>query len=72
VFYPASIVPESVRVYLQYNPLYPIIETARETVAGDGSLEPLLFARALLSGLLALSLGYAFFRTLRPRFMDLI
>jgi ABC-type polysaccharide/polyol phosphate export permease len=59
-------------VYLQYNPLYPIIETARETVAGDGSLDALLFARALLSGLLALSLGYAFFRSLRPRFMDLI
>lgn len=72
VFYPAAIVPERIRAILECNPLYPIVEGARETVVAGSVLDPWMFAQALGEGALVAVAGYAFFRALRPRFMDLI
>jgi ABC-type polysaccharide/polyol phosphate export permease len=70
VFYPAAIVPHRLQHFLVYNPLYPILTTARDLVLTP-SLPPLwLFALALAEGALALLLGIMAFRAMRSRFMD--
>jgi ABC-type polysaccharide/polyol phosphate export permease len=70
VFYPAAIVPHRLQHFLVYNPLYPILTTARDLVLTP-SLPPLwLFALALAEGALALVLGVAAFQAMRSRFMD--
>jgi ABC-type polysaccharide/polyol phosphate export permease len=72
VFYPAAIVPDRIRHILEFNPLYPIVQGARETVVAGSVLDPWLFAQALGDGAIIAVVGYALFRALRPRFMDLI
>jgi ABC-type polysaccharide/polyol phosphate export permease len=72
VFYPAAIVPQNIRNILEFNPLYPIVVGARQTVAAGSTLDPWLFAQALGDGALVALAGYGLFRLMRPRFMDLI
>jgi lipopolysaccharide transport system permease protein len=70
VFYPAAIVPARLAHFLVFNPLYPILQTARGLVL-EPTLPPLwMFALALTEGALAFALGVAAFRVMRPRFMD--
>jgi ABC-type polysaccharide/polyol phosphate export permease len=70
VFYPAAIVPHRLQHFLVYNPLYPVLTTARDLVLTP-ELPPLwLFALAPAEGALALVLGVAAFRAMRSRFMD--
>ncbi|MGD2183387.1 ABC transporter permease [Lusitaniella coriacea LEGE 07167] len=72
VFYPSEIVPEAVQPFLAFNPLVPIIENLRE-ITLSGTLPSLSsLGGSLLSGILILAFGWAFFQWLRPRFMDLL
>jgi ABC-type polysaccharide/polyol phosphate export permease len=72
VFYPASIVPPNIRHILEFNPLYPIVEGARDTVVAGSQLDPWVFAQAIGEGALVAVAGFLMFRALRPRFMDMI
>lgn len=72
VFYPIEIVPSAVRPLLYLNPLTSIIESLRQiTLSGDApALEAM--ARADLTGLIFLAIGWSCFQWLRPQFMDLL
>ena len=72
VFYPAGIVPASVLRLLQFNPLFPILESVRTLVLTDTWPSAQLYGLSLLDGALALAIGIAAFRALRPQFMDLL
>jgi lipopolysaccharide transport system permease protein len=72
IFYPADIVPEKVRYFLQLNPLFPIIESLRQ-IALSGKLPDLgLIAHSLLNGIILLMLGWSCFRAWQHQFMDLL
>lgn len=70
VFYPAAIVPERLAHFLILNPLYPILESARELVLATSLPSPALLGLATLEALVTLGLGIAAFRAMRSHFMD--
>lgn len=72
VFYPAAIVPASVKPFLVLNPLWLVIESLRQ-ISLSGTLPNLnLLGGALLSGVLFLMLGWVCFSKWRSQFMDLL
>lgn len=72
VFYPAEIVPETVKPFISLNPLLPIIESIRQ-IALSGDLPNVHYiGQALLSGLIFLCLGWSVFRWWQAHFMDLL
>ena len=72
VFYPPDIVPERVRIFLNLNPLLPIIESIRQISLTGNLPEIALIVHALLGGIIILTIGWVAFRWLQPRFMDLL
>jgi lipopolysaccharide transport system permease protein len=72
IFYPADIVPASIRPFLELNPLYPAIESLRQIVLSGDSPDLFSIFRSLLSGIIILVVGWICFNWLRPRFMDLL
>ena len=72
VFYPSDIVPDRVRIFLNFNPLLPIIESIRQISLTGDLPEIFLIVHALLGGLIILTLGWIAFHLLQPRFMDLL
>lgn len=72
VFYPAAIVPRSVKPYLALNPLSPIIESIRQIALSKALPDISLIGGALLSGILILMLGWVCFVWWRSQFMDLL
>jgi len=72
IFYPAAIVPKSVKPFLALNPLSPIVESIRQ-ITLSGSLPSLdLVWGSLLGGIIILLLGWTCFKLWRPQFMDLL
>ena len=72
IFYPAAIVPASVKSILVLNPLLPVIESIRQ-IALSGALPELsLVGQSLLSGIIMLTLGWSCFHAWRHSFMDLL
>ena len=72
IFYPPDIVPQQVRIFLNVNPIIPIIESIRQ-ISLTGNLPEIgLIIHALLSGLIILTIGWIAFRFLQPQFMDLL
>ena len=72
VFYPVDIVPARIQPFVHLNPLVPIIVSIRQ-ISLEGSFpEPIYLIRAFLSGIIILTLGWVFFRRVRPAFMDLL
>jgi len=72
VFYPPEIVPEPVQPFLALNPLATIMESLRQ-ISLSGDLPDLSYiGHSLLSGMILLTVGWLFFRWLRPQFMDLL
>lgn len=71
IFYPVDIVPPQVRVFLNLNPLYPIIESIRDISLSGGWPWGLLL-HALLNGIVLLAFGWFFFRAWQNQFMDLL
>jgi lipopolysaccharide transport system permease protein len=72
IFYPADIVPATIRPFLELNPLYPVVESLRQIVLSGNSPDLFLIIRSLLSGLIILAIGWLCFNWLRPKFMDLL
>jgi ABC-type polysaccharide/polyol phosphate export permease len=72
IFYPPAVVPASVRVYLNFNPLTAIIESARQIVLSGARPSFHLMGAALLSGFVVAAIGSGIFWALRRNFMDLI
>lgn len=72
IFYPAKIVPPSIRPFLELNPLYPVIESLRQIVLSGNAPDIFSIFRSLLSGLIILAIGWICFHWLRPKFMDLL
>ncbi|MBE9049669.1 ABC transporter permease [Nostocales cyanobacterium LEGE 11386] len=72
IFYPAAIVPESVKSFLLLNPLLPVIESIRQISLSGTPPDINLITHALLSGVIFLGLGLSCFRWWRNSFMDLL
>ncbi|TYQ27669.1 ABC transporter permease [Pseudanabaena sp. UWO310] len=72
VFYPAAIVPNSVKPFLSINPLSPIIESLRQITLSGNLPDFMMIASALLSGTIFAILGWAYFHQSRSQFMDLL
>ena len=72
IFYPAAIVPPSVKRYLELNPLAPIIESFRQIILSGNPPDLNLIYGALLSGVIMMTLGIVCFHWWRPQFMDLL
>ncbi len=72
IFYPAAIVPASVRSILVLNPLLPVIESIRQ-ISLSGALPNISFiGQSLLSGVIMLAIGWSCFHWWRHGFMDLL
>lgn len=72
IFYPVDIVPESVKRFLLFNPILPIIESIRQ-ISLSGDLPDLtLIAHSLISGLIVLTVGAIAFSHWRSQFIDLL
>ena len=72
VFYPAEIVPDTVRTFLLLNPLLPIIESIRQ-ISLSGNLPNLkLIGQSVVGALIILGVGWSCFRWWRSHFMDLL
>lgn len=72
VFYPASALPESFRVWLYLNPLTFFIEQTRRVVIAGAAPDWPGLALALVAGMLAAMLGFAWFQKSRRGFADVL
>jgi lipopolysaccharide transport system permease protein len=72
IFYPAALVPESVRGYLVFNPLAAIVECARQIALSGQRPSVRLMGVAFGAGSVSLLLGWWCYRRLRANFMDLL
>lgn len=72
VFYPAALVPKSVRPWFGINPVGLAIGALRDVTLGRGPLDILLIGKFIaVSAILAVA-GHAIFRARRQYFMDLL
>lgn len=72
IFYPASIVPAGVRVYLRLNPLAIIMDSVRQIALSGGAPSLHQMALAVAAGLAATVCGLLIYVSIRRGFMDLI
>lgn len=72
IFYPASLIPESVRPWLVANPLSAIVESTRVVTLGSAPLSLATVAGPVGAGLVTLAVGAVVFAVLRNDFMDLL
>ncbi len=72
IFYPSEIVQGRVKFFLEINPIAPIIDTVRQ-ISLSGSLpSATAMLSSVLTGMIFLAIGWAWFRTQKSRFMDLL
>jgi ABC-type polysaccharide/polyol phosphate export permease len=72
IFYPEDLPPTTVKTFLVFNPLIPIIGSIRQ-ICLSGNLPDLnLIIHSLIGGLIMLTLGLVCFRWWQPQFMDLL
>jgi len=72
VFYPAALVPVTVRPLLSVNPVGMAIGALREVALGRGAIDFGTIGRFVLIAAVIAGLGHAIFRRLRREFMDLL
>ena len=72
VFYPAEIVPASVKSFLLLNPLIPIIESIRQISLSAALPDVTLILHSFFNGFILLVLGWICFRSWQKNFMDLL
>lgn len=70
IVYPISLVPERFRPWIELNPLTPLVELYRQALLGPGLAPPPGTLRLALVAVVALILGLAAFRRLKPAFVD--
>jgi lipopolysaccharide transport system permease protein len=71
IFYPASIIPENIRPFYNYNPIGIVIEACRTTANGQ-AIDWLPWITATVTGFILSILGYAFFQHSREEFADVL
>lgn len=69
LFYPETILPESVLGLLNFNPLYHFIGNARTCILSGVSPEPVFYFRALLMALAMLAVGSLVFKKVQDKFV---
>jgi lipopolysaccharide transport system permease protein len=72
VIYPLSAVPEKYKIYIQWNPITPIIETFRYSFLGAGEFSPIMLLYSGMSILLLLIFGIMVFNKVERNFMDTV
>ena len=72
VFYPAALVPASVRPWFQINPVGLAIASLREVALGRGPIDVLLLVKFVVASLILVVAGHLVFRAKRHQFMDLL
>lgn len=72
VFYPLSRIPESVWIFLRFNPVLIGINLARETLLWHSTINTTHLAYLYFSGIATCYLGHAVFRRLKPAFADVL
>lgn len=72
IFYPTSIVPPAVRVYLRFNPLATIMESVRQIALSGDTPSLQAMVRAVVAGIVVAVAGLGLYASLRRGFMDLI
>lgn len=69
IFYPETILPENLRVVLQFNPLYHFITCERMCILDGLSPEPIVYVQCLAIALAMLAVGSLVFRKCQDRFV---
>lgn len=72
VIYPISIIPDRFRIFVQLNPITPIVEGFREGLCGAGSFEPLYLIYSAVFAFVLLITGIIIFNRTERTFMDTI
>jgi lipopolysaccharide transport system permease protein len=72
VFYPAALVPISVRPWFQINPVALSISALREVALGRGPIDYGVIGTCVLASTVILLVGHTIFRKSRRHFMDLL
>lgn len=72
IFYPVSILPENLRVFIFLNPLTYFIEEMRNIIIWGQPLNILHYFIALLCSLFVMFIGYLFFQRTRKGFADVL
>ena len=69
ILYPVSAVPQALRPVYSYSPVSIVIEAGRQAISG-GNIDWAMWFMALVIGIVASLLGYAFFQHNRDEFSD--
>lgn len=69
IFYPESILPETFRVFLQVNPLYHFLKSARMCILDGISPEPMVYVQCALIALAMLIVGAVVFYRSQDKFV---
>lgn len=69
IFYPETILPENLRVILQFNPLYHFIKYERMCILDGLSPEPVVYVQCMALALVMLAVGALVFRKCQDRFI---
>ena len=72
VVYPLSVIPERWHYAASFNPMVGIIETARQIIFGNSSLEPIYIINGLITTVIMLFLGLIIFNRVEKTFLDTI
>ena len=72
VVYPLSVIPEKWRYIASFNPMVGIIESARQIIFGESSLEFIFIVNGLLTTLTLLLIGLIIFNRVEKNFVDTI
>ena len=72
VVYPLSIIPEKWRYVLSFNPMVGIIETARQVLFGESTLDPIYIVNGLFSTLIMFFIGLLIFNRVEKHFLDTV
>lgn len=72
IFYPISAIPEKYRIYLQLNPLAPVIEQVRNILYWGNGLNLSSFLLSLALGLVTAWAGFVWFQKTRKSFADVL
>lgn len=72
VIYPISTIPDKYKLYIQANPMTPIIESFRFMFLGTGTLDYMHLAYAAIFAIVLFILGLAIFNRTEKNFMDTV
>ena len=72
VVYPLSVIPEKWRYLASFNPMVGIIESARQVIFGESSLEFIFIVNGLLTTTALLFIGLIIFNRVEKNFVDTI